>query len=91
VGDRVVRGERGGVDEKAAVEVVGRERSGGSQVLARDVGCEARCGGARWVRGEGRRFWDERVSREGDSGNGTDPVHIMTKVIQDDQNDGIRT
>jgi hypothetical protein len=53
VGDRVVRGERGGVDEKAVVEVVGRERSGGSQVLARDVGCEARCGGGR-VGCEGR-------------------------------------
>jgi hypothetical protein len=60
--DRVVWQERGGVDKEAVVEVVGRERSGGGQVLARYVGCEARCGGGR-VGWEGK----EEESRNGGS------------------------
>ena len=50
--------ERGGVDKEAVVEMVGRERSGGGQVFARDVGCEARGRGERvGCEGEEEESW----------------------------------
>lgn len=64
--------------------MVGRERSGGGQVFARDVSCEAWGGGGRvGCGGEEEESLDRQVSLDerGDSSHCTDPVHVMTGVI----------